>query len=133
MFFVSNFATKPLYMKTLLFFLAALFSLSVINAEEIKLPLKETPEENPPKDNFNRHRLPGRPIMCSIDSETGVSIPGVDSSEIISFEIYDESGELCFATFNNEQDFVSFLFSLEGNYVIRFVTDEKQYKGYVSL
>lgn len=37
-----------------------------------------------------------------------------------TFECYNFAAnkELCFASYNNEDDFVDFLFSLEGGYVI---------------
>lgn len=120
-------------MKKLLTILGLLCLPAITNAEETNIPIEEEPEEIPDYPGKNHHRLPARPINCTISTETGVSIPGVSTSEILSFEIYDESGELCLASFNDEMEFVSFLFSLEGEYVIRFVTENKSYTGYISL
>lgn len=115
-----------------------LFAFSTVFAEDVDLPLTEddSDENQTSKDKGELpkgHRMPSRPVQCTISTETGVTISGVETDDIISFELFDESGELCFATFNNGFDFASFLFSLEGDYVIRFVTENKTYSGYISL
>ncbi|MDE6081024.1 MAG: hypothetical protein K2F70_01975 [Muribaculaceae bacterium] len=120
-------------MKSLAVSVLLLLAFNIAFAFDLKVPLKENPEKEPPITEDNRHRMPGKQIMCTIDSEKGVYIEGVPTSEILSFDIYDESGELCFASYNNEEEFVGFLFSLEGEYVIRFVTSDKTYSGFISL
>lgn len=118
--------------KLIIILITLLFSVNLY-AEDKTIPIKETPGDIPTDPGKNHHRMPGKQIMCTIDSENGVYIEEIPTSEIISFDIYDESGELCFASFNNEEEFVGFLFSLEGEYVIRFVTIDKTYSGFISL
>ena len=121
-------------MKKYLLILNLLLANFSMMAEDVTLPLKGSNNSDDPElPNPNRHRMPGKQIMCTIDSEKGVYIEGVPTSEIMSFDIYDESGELCFASYNNEEEFVGFLFSLEGEYVILFVTTDKTYSGFISL
>ena len=120
-------------MKLFLLVLLSFMSVNFAYAFDLNIPLKENPEKEPPITEDNRHRMPGKQIMCTITSENGVSIEGISSADILFFDIYDASGELCFASYNNEEDFVDFLFSLEGEYVIQFVTTDKTYTGFISL
>ena len=82
-------------------------------------------------DNRKGHRSNRRPITGEITS-SGVNSPGVENSEIISFEIYDLSG-ICMGIYSAEMDFVNALFSLSGEFEIRFVTDEATFAGTIEL
>lgn len=78
-----------------------------------------------------RHRTPPRPLICTI-STNGINIQSVNTEEIIAYDIYDTEGG-CIATFTNEQDFISFIYSLEGTVEIRVHTDGYVFHGYVQL
>ena len=82
-------------------------------------------------DNRKGDRSNRRPLIGEITS-SGVNIPGVENSEIISFEIYDLSG-ICMGIYSAEMDFVNALFSLSGEFEIRFVTDEAAFAGTIEL
>ena len=84
------------------------------------------PETNPVGDRANR-----RPLSGEIGA-SGVNIPGVDNSEIISFEIYTPSG-FCMGIYSDEMDFIEALFSLSGEYEIRFVTDYAVFAGGIEI
>ena len=106
------------------------------SALDLYLPLLPADQPDEPIENDDKHkghRMPAHYVPCTISDETGVNISGVETSEINSYNIYDASGEPCFASYNNEEDFVDFLFSLEGEYVIQFVTPDKTYTGFISL
>ena len=84
-------------------------------------------------DYFRQYRrLPSRPIKCTISLTDGVIIPGVNTSDIISYQIYDVSG-IFIGMFSESDDFVSFLFSQNGTFEVRFTTEDYIYIGYVSL
>lgn len=84
-------------------------------------------------DYFRQYRrLPSRPIKCTISLTDGVIIPGVNTSNIISYQIYDVSG-IFIGMFSESDDFVSFLFSQNGTFEVRFTTEDYIYIGYVSL
>ena len=84
-------------------------------------------------DYFRQYRrLPSRHIDCTISTTEGVIIPGVNSSDLLSYAIYDESG-VCMVIFSEADDFVSFLFSQSGSFEIRFATEDYIYAGYVIL
>ena len=82
-------------------------------------------------DNRNGRRSKERPITGEITS-SGVSIPGVEISDIISFEIYDPSG-ICLGIYSDEMDFVNALFSLSGEFEIVFVTENTTFAGIVEV
>lgn len=94
-------------------------------APEPTLENEETPTIPP------YHRIPPRPVECSISQETGLSIPNVDNSEIILYEVYDEY-ETCIATFDPEDDFINFIYSYEGGVIIKIYTQDHVYSGYIS-
>ncbi|MDE5795615.1 MAG: hypothetical protein K2H75_00745 [Muribaculaceae bacterium] len=81
---------------------------------------------------IKHHRLPSRSIEGTISTTEGVIIPGVNSSDLLSYELYDESG-VCIAMFSEADDFISFLFSQSGSFEIRFTTKNYIYVGYMVL
>lgn len=81
----------------------------------ITVPVVKVP--NPPKPDktdlpAHGNRLPGIPIEASINTD-GIEIPGLDSIDIISYEICDEYGD-CIALFADEAGFIDFLFANTG-------------------
>lgn len=88
-------------------------------------------EQYPEADPVVHHRVPPHPISCII-TENGVEIPGVDSDDIILYEIYSENNE-CMGSTTNFDEFLSILESLSGEYMLQFTTVEKVYIGIVSI
>ena len=89
------------------------------------MPKDDLEPENP--ENGKRdtpERLPAS-IM-----ESGVTIERVSESEIESYDIYTPSGILL-DSFGSGEEFATSLFSLEGEYEVRFTTSEYVYVGYV--
>lgn len=84
-----------------------------------------------PNPQSGRHRSNQRPLYGSISAD-GVSIPGVETSDILSFEIYTPEG-FCMGAFAEEPEFIQTLFSLSGEYEIRLITEEAVYIGFVEL
>jgi uncharacterized protein YozE (UPF0346 family) len=78
------------------------------------------------------HRSLSSYLCCTISDTDGVSITTVDTEDIYLYEIYDNSS-CCIATFSNDYDFVSYLFSLSGDYLIQFTTADNIYSGYIQL
>ncbi len=77
-------------------------------------------------------RAPGCPIEAIISLYGGVEIQGLDSTDILSYEVCDEEG-VCLASFADESDFTGFLFSNTGAYMVRFTTDDYIYIGYIEI
>lgn len=76
-------------------------------------------------------RLPPRPIYCTI-SRDGINIAGL-SEEIISYEIWNEASEICFASFIEESEFLDFLFSQSGDFQLIFVTENYYISGNITI
>lgn len=85
-----------------------------------------TPELPPIGDRQSPERLPA----CVSDG--GVTIEQVSESEIESYDIYTPSGILL-DSFGSGEAFATSLFSLEGEYEVRFTTSEYVYIGYVCI
>ena len=95
--------------------------------------MKVAAEETDPfhvNDTQRGHRLPSRPIECTISQETGVSIYDCPD-EIVSYEIWDADGNSCLTLCSEESDFLNDLFSLTGDFQIRFNSSDYTYVGYI--
>lgn len=77
------------------------------------------------------HRAPSRSIVCVISPE-GIYIPGISTEEILSYEVAIPEGE-CVASFVEDQDFISFIYTLNGAYEIRLHTEGYIFHGYIDL
>ena len=89
------------------------------------MPKDDLEPENPEKGTRDTpERLP-----ASI-TESGVTIERVSESEIESYDIYTPSG-IFLGCFESGEEFATSLFSLKGEYELRFTTSEYVYVGYV--
>ncbi len=77
-------------------------------------------------------RQPGRHIECLIDRNAGVQFCNGATPQFMSYEVYDMD-ETPVATFLTESEFITYIFSHEGDYQIRLVAADCAYIGYVSL
>lgn len=107
-------------------------SLSADTTTIIVQPLPNTSSQHKENAIKEGHRMPIQQNLCTISDTDGVSITTVDTEDIYLYEIYDNSS-CCIATFSNDYDFVSYLFSLSGNYLIQFTTADNIYSGYIQL
>lgn len=102
---------------------------------QVKLYLSSTKSDSEPvygEDPGNYHRMPTRPILCSISVEDGVSFDDGSNPDIISYEIKDADNNPVAVT-GDEADFIQTLFSLTGEYVIQFRTDQYVYCGSICI
>lgn len=108
--------------------LLMVFSTGVILAESREVVLVKAlashVDEKP-----NEHRMPARPIQCTI-SEEGIFIQGYDSSEILYYEVYDLEGACLFSTVNQEE-FISYILTDKNCLEIRFNIPGFILKGYI--
>ena len=91
-------------------------------------------ENEPDKQDPNTkgNRIPQAPLYCNISIENGISINRIDTEDIISFEIYDCNGILI-NLFDNQWDFISTVFSMNGEVIIKLSTSESSYIGSIYL
>lgn len=89
-------------------------------------------DQEPDESRDVYHRMPSRPIPCSISIEDGVSFDDGSDPDIISYEIKDADNNPVAVT-GDEADFIQTLFSLTGEYVIQFRTDEYIYYGSIGI
>lgn len=104
------------------------------NLEEdytVVLRCSENEPENPDPNNKG-NRIPQAPLYCKISIENGISINRIDTEDIISFEIYDCNGILI-NSFDNQWDFISTLYSMNGEVIIKLSTSESSYTGSLCL
>lgn len=76
--------------------------------------------------------MPRRPVKMSVIYGIGVSIPGIDKEDIVSYSIYNEDGALI-AEFANDVEFASALFALRGIYELRITLDDYYFSGWICL
>lgn len=78
------------------------------------------------------NRIPSRKFPVSISLSDGLSMPNFDKCEIDSFDIIDENG-IYLASFSTEQEFVSFIFTLDKPVEIRINLKEYILQGYLNI
>lgn len=104
------------------------------NLEEnytVVLRCSENEPENPDPNNKG-NRIPQAPLYCNISIENGISINRIDTEDIISFEIYD-CNCILINLFDNQWDFISTLYSMNGEVIIKLLTSESSYTGTLYL
>ena len=90
---------------------------------------KKPPKDDPPPKG---HRIPSAPTYITVDFEYCTVLCSI-SSEFISYEVWDEDGCECEASFSDETSFVSFLDNLEGVKQLRLYSSDYVYIGYIAL
>ena len=81
---------------------------------------EDVDDENTPIEDPARGRRSWQMCqMCTIDSQNGVKIPGVDKNDIITYEVW-ESADVCVGIFYSESEFLTLLPSMSGNVRIVF-------------
>lgn len=107
---------------------------SVYAAESTTYSVDMQEEDNnsePEQELRNRgHRSLARPIICEI-TPAGISI-SIDKSAILAYELWDETDD-CIISTPDDLHFVNYLFTLEGDLILRIVTEEKTYIGFLTL
>lgn len=78
------------------------------------------------------HRSPQYRVAARISLSEGMVIPGVDKSEILSYQVFDENG-YCTGIFHDNGDFTSFIFKQKGIIEIRIELEEYWLCGYLNL
>ena len=96
--------------------------------------MQKLKREEPKKGELNNrdgNRIPPRPIICTISETDGIQID-LCNDDIYAYEVWNETAETCFASYNDETDFVQYLFSVPGTYQIKLITEEYVYTGCIS-
>lgn len=77
-------------------------------------------------------RTPPMPIYCVISQTDGVNFIGL-SEDIISYEIWDITSEINFASFSEEAEFLDYLFLQVGDFQIKLETENYYVLGYIKM
>lgn len=99
------------------------------NGKSKTIPLKKEKrhETDVPIDESG-HRMPSAPVLCVIN-ESGISVDGIDGSQIYLYEVYDANGAFK-ASFSLESNFISFIFNANEDMKLRFHTDSFIFSGW---
>ena len=121
-----------------LFIFTVCTNLTPCVAQDYRIYMTET-EDDGDEDSDDRvvidpigPRSTVTPLICSIDTEEGVSIPGIEVPEIVSFEIRDAYGNTV-AILADEASFIETLFSLSGEYRLIFRLPGRTLAGWILI
>ena len=87
----------------------------------------------PPKKG---HRVPGMQVFCVIDfisKNIKVSAQTGISHDVVSYELWDEYGEVLHTCYFNDYEMVEYMSNVSGTYKIRLIMQDDIYFGYVEL
>ena len=79
------------------------------------------------------HRMPQRPVICTISRRDGVLLQSTGAGEIISYEIRTADGQTCLFVSDSEADFIEVLFQMQGDLLIIFQTETTTFSGYLTV
>ena len=77
-------------------------------------------------------RMPAAPVICVIDF-TNLSITADRIPLVLSYELWDETGDNMIISYSNDYDMVYHMLSFSGCYQLRLVTEKNTYIGYIEL
>lgn len=109
-------------------------SINAENNTSITVSMQRQPNPQPEHNEQYQtegRRIPPKPIYCIISPE-GISVAGL-SEDIITYEVWNETSEICLASFNEEQEFLDFLFNQSGEFQILFITENYCISGNVII
>ena len=89
-------------------------------------------EDDIPEENPFGWRIPAPPTTCLVDF-ANLSITSDRLPIVLSYELWDEAGDIMLISYSNDYDMVTFMTSLTGGYQLRLVTEENTYIGYIEL
>lgn len=110
----------------------ALGSESFLQVRLYSSMISDESEKIPDENTGVYHRIPSRPIQCSISVDDGVTFCDDSTPDIISYEIKDTNDNTVAVT-GDEADFVQTLLSLTGDYHIMLRSCEYMYYGEIFL
>lgn len=87
------------------------------NSVQFQVIVQTEPNQNPEDEDPEGIRMPGKSIVGTIDIENGIHIPGLDKSQVTSYQVYTDNE--CLGVWYNEPDFIMQLSELEGPAEIR--------------
>lgn len=95
-----------------------------------KVILSESPDEK--KETPIRQRTPSATIECVITQE-GISVQNssVNLADAISYELWEADADMCVAVYSDEISFIDGLFSMTGEFQIRFIFEDYELIGYL--
>ena len=130
---------KKIFLILILFFVAAPYMSAYDNDGCLIIYCTEDSETDDDSDDDwyvepdpSRKKTPSAPVMVNVCAKDGLSIPGVDSSEILSFEIRDAYGNTV-AILTDEDSFIATLFSLSGEYRLLFRLPGRTLAGWILI
>lgn len=123
------------YLKFLILCIAVVSAQAIaIAADDKNYTVPVTPGEKLEyvDDGPIKNRAPSLRIICTISQSEGITMNG-HAFNFLSYEIWDTEGEICFGAFTDETAFISYLFSIEGEYQLRFITEEYSLLGNIFI
>lgn len=96
----------------------------------LSVPLKKQKKEHNQELDPEGVRMPSRNIICLISIDEFRS--DIDPDEILSYEVWDDTNQICKASFINDKPFCQYLFNSPGDYCIRISTADFVYVGFIS-
>lgn len=137
----SNFAIEinlkdmKKYLKTLIVLLGLLPISSVANSATTficTLSKMYIEKDDDIENSRRRQRIPSY-IECVITSNGLMLSSNINTSECQAFEIWYADGEICIASYSDESSFIDGLFSMTGEFQVRFIFPEFELVGNIEI
>lgn len=108
--------------------LMALVAMPVDGATRTKrtITLKKVPRQ-PKDDNKDRYKIPAIPLICYVDKDSGIQ--PLDTSEIVSYEVWDCTDTVPIVIFEDEEHFVDYILNYDAQGIIKLFSQDYMYIG----
>ena len=109
------------------------FAPITVLADTVEFPIVQLPDLDEQDTPGKGHRIPSRPVNCSIDfdAKTVYTAPMVEDIE--SYEIWNEARTILMGSYADDSDFVEALSATTEPVAIVLTTATTRYVGYYSM
>jgi hypothetical protein len=80
----------------------------------------------------NPHKLPHKQVTCEITKNNVIKLYNIEK-QVGIFELWNYNEDYCYISTSDELTFSNFIFSLSGNYIIRFICNDYILIGNINL
>lgn len=108
--------------------LLALVAMPVDAATQTKrtITLKKVPRQ-PKHDGKDFYKIPAVPFICYVDKDSGIQ--PLDTSEIVSYEIWDCADTVPIVIYEDEEHFVDYILNDDAQGIIKLFSTDYIYEG----
>ena len=103
-------------------------------SRQLSIPMLASSKGEPEEKDWpsKGHRIPAATEICTIDFDS-FSIVTSFPNEITTYELWNEDSNVLLVSYASDYELVEYMSRINGTYLLRLVTVEGAYIGYIEL